>query len=57
MLSNVIVLTSLIASTIVEIKICFQIIALKEELDQSTIVEIKICFQISSNLSQILYLQ
>ena len=46
MLSNIIIDTYLILSTIVEIKICFQIVQVGKCLHQSTIVEIKICFQI-----------
>ena len=37
----------IILSTIVEIKICFQIKYMERIPDTSTIVEIKICFQIS----------
>ena len=46
MLSNVGQSKPHITSTIVEIKICFQIVQVGKCLHQSTIVEIKICFQI-----------
>ena len=53
MLSNVSYIDFKDKSTIVEIKICFQIISINGEKNISTIVEIKICFQIIEQAKEI----